>query len=109
VELAWRLPPAWRFRRGRGKLALRAILEKRVPPKLWHGPKSGFSPPVNDWLRGPLRDWAEDLLSEKALRESDLTGAPEIRARWTAHLAGRDEGFRLWAPLMAQLWLRSSR
>ncbi len=110
VELAWRLPLSLRTRGTQGKIVLRKMLAKRLPAKLWDRAKTGFSPPLNAWLNGPLRPWAEDLLSEKSLKETNLPQAALVRTAWEQHCKGTTaSGFRLWAPLMAQAWLRSSR
>lgn len=107
VELAWRLPLSLRIRGNRGKVMLRRLLTKRLDPALWSRPKSGFTPPLGAWLRGPLREWAEDLLSEKALAISALPNASEIRKEWSSVLrTGGNGALRLWPALMAQAWLR---
>lgn len=109
VEFAWRLPRSELLVRGQTKLPLRQALARRVPAELFERPKSGFAIPVGAWLRGPLRDWAESLLSETALKESALLHASPIRSVWQDHLSGRSnhEG-RLWAVLMFQLWDRAN-
>ncbi|CAN0583244.1 unnamed protein product, partial [Laminaria digitata] len=109
VEFAWRLPRNELIAGGRTKQPLRRILSKYVPDDLINRPKSGFAIPISDWLRGPLRDWAEDLLSEEALMESDLLEPAPIRAAWEAHLSQRQNlQNQLWAILMYQLWNRTS-
>ncbi|NCC92986.1 MAG: asparagine synthase (glutamine-hydrolyzing) [Opitutae bacterium] len=106
AELAWRLPLGMKIRSGQGKWALRQILDQYVPRELIERPKAGFAIPVGDWLRGPLRDWAEALLAEERLsREGYLLPAP-VRQAWLEHLSGRrDWTQRLWAVLMFQAWL----
>jgi len=109
VEFAWHLPRNELISSGRTKLPLRRILEKYVPASLIDRPKSGFAIPISDWLRGPLRDWAEDLLSEEALMESGLLEPRPIRLAWAAHLSGRQNlQNQIWAVLMYQLWNRSA-
>jgi asparagine synthase (glutamine-hydrolysing) len=104
VEWAWRQPRSRRIRDGQGKWALRQVLRRYVPDALIDRPKSGFAVPVHAWLRGPLRDWAEDLLSETSLRESLLDAVP-VRRAWRAHLAGRANHLpQLWTVLMWQAW-----
>jgi asparagine synthase (glutamine-hydrolysing) len=107
VELAASVPPSMKLRRGRGKWLLRQVLARHVPPALTERPKAGFGMPVDEWLRGPLRPWAEDLLDEARLkREGFLEPAP-IRAAWAEHLSGaRSHQYRLWAVLMFQAWLQ---
>lgn len=108
VEFAWRLPRHELIADGRTKLPLRRILSKHVPDHLIDRPKSGFAIPISDWLRGPLRDWAEDLLTEDALGSSGLLEPAPIRAAWDRHVSGRQNlQSQLWAVLMYQLWDRT--
>ena len=107
VELSWRIPSAVNISDGKGKQVLRSILEKHVPRALFERPKSGFGVPIGDWLRGPLRDWAEDLLSPPALDALGLVDTKQLRAVWAAHLAGKiNAQYGLWNVLMLQAWLR---
>jgi asparagine synthase (glutamine-hydrolysing) len=110
VEFAWSLPHRLKVRDQRGKWILRQILHKHVPQSLLERPKSGFAVPLDAWLRGPLRDWAEALLDESRLRtESYLDPAP-IRRKWKEHLAGRRNWqYLIWDVLMFQAWLEESR
>ena len=109
VEFAWQLPRHELIAAGRTKMPLRRILAKHVPPALFERPKSGFAIPISDWLRGPLRDWAENLLSEEALMESGLLEPKPIRAAWETHLSGRQNLQNpIWAVLMYQLWGRTA-
>lgn len=106
VELAWRLPLHMKIRGNVGKWALRQLLYQHVPRELIERPKAGFAIPVGQWLRGPLRDWAEDLLCEPRLRAEGYLHPAPIRQAWTEHLNGRrDHTARLWAVLMFQAWL----
>jgi asparagine synthase (glutamine-hydrolysing) len=109
VEFAWRLPLHLKSRDGVGKWVLRQVLARYVPPKLFERPKMGFGVPVGDWIRGPLREWAEDLLSEQALPSDGLLPARQIRAGWQRHLCD-DPGWRdkLWTVLMWQAWQMSA-
>ena len=85
VEFAWRLPRSFMVRGGQGKAILRDILYKHVPRELIERPKMGFGVPIDAWLRGPLRDWAEDLLDEKRLREGGLLDPEPVRKAWREH------------------------
>jgi asparagine synthase (glutamine-hydrolysing) len=106
MQLAWELPPDMRIRDGKGKWLLRQVLYRYVPEALVERPKTGFDPPVAEWLRGPLRPWADDLLRPARLAaEGYLEPAPVIRC-WSEHLQGsRNWDYRLWAVLMFQAWL----
>jgi asparagine synthase (glutamine-hydrolysing) len=105
VELAWRLPMRLRLRDGRTKWALRELLARSVPPALTDRAKHGFAVPVDRWLRGPLRPWAEELLGERRLAEAGLLRPAPIRRAWAEHLAGRaDNQHALWAVLAVAAW-----
>ena len=105
VELSWRLPRHLKVRGGEGKWVLRRILDRHVPPALTDRPKMGFSVPIGDWLRGPLRPWAEDLLAADALGRSGLIDPAPVRAAWADVLAGRGRGeLAVWAVLVFQAW-----
>jgi asparagine synthase (glutamine-hydrolysing) len=108
VEFAWRLPMDFRIRDGQTKWALRQVLYRHVPRALIERSKMGFGIPLGEWLRGPLRDWAEALLDQRRLeREGYFRPAP-IRRMWTAHLTGRvNEQYRLWIVLMFQAWVEA--
>lgn len=106
VEFAARLPMSLKVRRGGGKWILRKILQQYVPHELIDRPKKGFSLPIGEWLRGPLRDWAEDLLRENRLKEDGYFHAGIVRNVWEDHLSGqRDLRHHVWALLMFQAWL----
>jgi asparagine synthase (glutamine-hydrolysing) len=106
VEFSFRIPSSLHLRNGEGKWLLRQVLDRHVPRRLFDRPKTGFGVPVGDWLRGPLRPWAEELLSERRLRETGLLQAPPIRHLWVDHLAGARNGqYLLWPVLMLLSWL----
>jgi asparagine synthase (glutamine-hydrolysing) len=110
VEFAWRLPPHLKIRDGQGKWLMRRLLDRYVPRRLIERPKQGFAVPVGHWLRDPLRDWAEDLLGERALAEDGLIDPAPIRHRWAEHLSGRRNWqYQLWGVLMLQAWRRTAR
>ena len=110
VELAWRLPMNMKIRGNQGKWVLRQILYKHVPHELIERPKAGFAIPIGQWLQGPLRDWAESLLSEQRLNEEGYLHAAPIRKAWVEHLSGkRDWTGRIWAVLMFQAWLEREK
>jgi asparagine synthase (glutamine-hydrolysing) len=105
VELSWRLPQTLKLRGTTGKWALRQVLYRRVPRRLVDRPKMGFSVPIDRWLRGPLREWAEDLLSIDRLRRDDLVDPEPVERAWSDLCAGRRQtGTALWAVLMFQAW-----
>ena len=84
------------------------ILYKYVPQELIERPKQGFGVPLGEWLRGPLREWAEDLLSEDGLRREGYFNPAPIRSRWREHLTGAHNWEEsLWGVLMFQTWLKS--
>ncbi len=109
VELAWSMPLHQKVGGGIGKLPLRRLLSRSLPAELFDRPKTGFGIPLGDWLRGPLRDWAEELLSEDRLRREDCLNPDPIREKWTEHLAlKRNWQYLLWNVLMFQAWLLES-
>jgi asparagine synthase (glutamine-hydrolysing) len=109
VGLAWRLPMHLKVRDGQGKWVLRQVLHKHVPRELVERPKMGFGLPIDSWLRGPLREWAEALLTESRLTREGYLDASAVRTAWATHLGGRvDQHSQLWNVLMFQAWLESA-
>jgi asparagine synthase (glutamine-hydrolysing) len=105
VEYAWRLPPARKYRRAGSKRLLRQLLYRYVPAELVDRPKRGFSSPLPEWLRGPLRPWAEALLDERELKEEGLFDATALRACWNEHLARTGDFWQLlWSVLVFRQW-----
>jgi asparagine synthase (glutamine-hydrolysing) len=109
VEFAWRLPLNLKIRGGESKWILRQLLYRHVPKELIERPKMGFGVPIGEWLRGPLRDWAEALLDERRLRSEGFFRPEPIRRAWQSHLRGTsNEEYRLWCVLMFQSWLEAA-
>lgn len=109
AEVAWRLPVSMKIRGGETKWALRKLLYREVPRALIERPKSGFSIPLADWLRGPLRSWAEDLLDSRRVVREGFFDADQLQLTWRQHLAGTyDWSQRLWCVLMFQAWLAAN-
>lgn len=106
VEFAWSLPADLKHRDGLSKWALRQVLYRHVPPALIDRPKMGFEVPIGLWLRGPLREWAGDLLSRERLKREGWFEADVIARHWDEHLLRRANwGMQLWPVCMFQAWL----
>ena len=109
VQFAWRLPSNRLIAHGKGKLPLRAVLARYVPPALTERPKIGFGVPIGQWLRGPLREWAQDLLAPAALAADGLFAPEPVQRRLHEHLTGRRNWQdALWAVLQFQAWRRAN-
>ena len=104
-DLAWRMPLHLKIRDGVGKWCLRELLYRRVPQEMIERPKMGFAVPIGDWLRGPLRDWAETLLDKGRLSSAGYFNVTEIESKWQEHLSGkRNWHYHLWDILMFESW-----
>jgi asparagine synthase (glutamine-hydrolysing) len=110
VEFAWQLPVSMKVRGSQGKWLLRQVLHRYVPPALIDRPKAGFGIPIGEWLRGPLRPWAEAHLDRRRLEDEGFFDATLIRDKWVEHLSGRRNWpYHLWDVLMFQAWHASQR
>ena len=110
VEFAWRLPLRQKIRGDESKWLLRRVLERYVPRSMFERPKAGFGVPIDAWLRGPLREWAQDLLSQDRLTREGFFDPAPIHSALTEHLSGRkNRQYQLWTVLMFQAWLDHQR
>jgi asparagine synthase (glutamine-hydrolysing) len=105
IEIAWKLPTEMKTGPAGGKIILKELLNRHLPRNLFDRPKMGFSLPLDEWLRGPLREWAESLLSTTKLSQQGFLNPKIVRAAWQEHLAGAPLANRLWSALMLQAWV----
>ena len=110
IEFAWRVPTRLKVHGGQGKWLLRRVLHRYLPKNLFERPKQGFNVPIGAWLRGPLHDWARDLLDAARIRRDGFLDPDKVESCWREHLSGQVERAReLWAILMVQAWLEAMR
>ncbi|HXM16467.1 MAG TPA: asparagine synthase C-terminal domain-containing protein, partial [Candidatus Eremiobacteraceae bacterium] len=110
IEFAWKLPIEMKVKGTLGKVPLRNLLYRYVPKHLVDRPKKGFGVPIHEWLRGPMRSWAEDLLDESRLKNEGYFDATPVRQKWNEHVSGRRNWqAQLWAVLMFQAWLEQQK
>ncbi|MBT6902529.1 MAG: asparagine synthase (glutamine-hydrolyzing) [Nitrospina sp.] len=108
VEFAWRIPLAMKVHEGQSKWILRQVLHKYVPRHLVDRPKMGFGLPLDMWLRGPLKEWVEDLLNESTLRQDGFLDPIPILQKWKEHASGQyNWQYFLWNILSFQSWLHN--
>jgi len=107
VELGYNLPPEFKIAGSNNKVILRDLLARYIPRDIFERPKMGFGLPIDEWLRGSLRDWAEDLLSVDSLKKVGFLNVFFIRRRWDEHISGdRDWHYFLWDLLMFLDWFQ---
>jgi len=105
IEFAWQLPLTAKIRHGHGKWLLRRLLARYVPPELFNRPKQGFDVPVGAWLRGPLHEWASDLVADLCSQDDGFIDHARLETHWREHINGsRDHSSALWSLLMFQAW-----
>jgi asparagine synthase (glutamine-hydrolysing) len=110
VEFAARVPDDFKFRYGQGKWILQQVLHRYIPRSLFERPKMGFGVPIEEWLRGSLREWADDLLSPSRIRDQGLLDDVVVTKMWREHQTGvRRWHYHLWDVLMFQSWFESQR
>jgi asparagine synthase (glutamine-hydrolysing) len=106
LEYAWQIPQPLKLKKTQSKWILRQILYKYIPKKLVERPKVGFGVPIDSWLRGPLKDWAQALLDKTKLKNQGFFNPDSISIKWTEHLSGKKNWqYEIWSILMFQEWL----
>ncbi len=109
AEVAARIPLSMKIQGTTGKAVLRKLLYRQAPRAMFDRPKAGFAVPVGEWIKGPLRDWAESLLDPRRLAEQGMFDPAQVEDRWRAHLSGgRDSTQALWTVLMYQAWTEAN-
>ena len=110
IDFAWKVPVSRKIKFLRGKWVLRKLLKKYLPTYLYQRPKSGFSVPIGDWLKGPLKDWAEDLLNVNRLKKEAYFDHIVVHSKWDEHINGeKDWSNLLWSILIFQIWLDNNK
>ena len=104
LEFSWRLPINQKIRNGEGKWVIRQLLSRYIPKSLWDRPKQGFAVPIEHWLRGPLREWADDLLAPEKLANDEFLDPRPIRRIWEQHQSGQNMQYALWNIIMYRAW-----
>jgi asparagine synthase (glutamine-hydrolysing) len=107
IEYTWKIPHRLKNKNSQGKWILKEILKKYIPKNLTERPKMGFGVPIGIWLRGSLKDWAENLLDEKKMQEEGFLNSNLIRKKWEEHISGKKNWqYDLWDVLMFQAWIK---
>jgi asparagine synthase (glutamine-hydrolysing) len=110
AELAARIPMSMKIRGGSGKHILRQLLYKHAPRQMFERPKAGFAVPVGEWIKGPLRPWAEELLDPVRMKNEGYFDAGLVQRRWHSHLAGKKDSTQaLWTVLTFQAWVAENK
>ena len=110
VEFAWSIPLEYKVKNNRTKWILREVLKRYLPDNLVERPKTGFGVPIAEWLRGPLRNWANDLLDEKLISSQGFFSYKPIKFKWKQHIKGNfDYSKEIWTILMFQAWLQRKK
>ena len=110
VEFGWRVPFKYKFRDRQGKWILRQILYRYLPKSMVDRPKKGFGVPIENWLKGPLSDWAENLLDEKELNQQGFFDSALVKKMWDEHKEGKRRWHvQLWRLLIFQMWFAENK
>lgn len=110
IELAWRCPENMKIRNGSGKWLLRQVLNKYVPADLFERPKMGFAVPIDEWLRGALKDWASESIERNKVHQQGFLNADNLNKKWSQHISGQTgAGAELWTALVFQQWLDKTK